>query len=74
VNFGGRGDEGGAKRAIKGETQSILVDYWFLGPTACLSKQPLLSLCANKDCFVLTVSPVFLPFNSLKVKGNKNPQ
>jgi hypothetical protein len=34
VNFGGRGNEGGAKRAMKGETQSISVDYQFPSSTA----------------------------------------
>jgi hypothetical protein len=34
VNFGGRWNIGGAKRAIKGETQSISADYWFLVPSA----------------------------------------
>jgi hypothetical protein len=29
----GGGDKGGAKRSIKGETQGISADYWFLGPT-----------------------------------------
>jgi hypothetical protein len=49
VNFGGRGDEGGAKRTIKEETQNISEDFRFPGPTSWISKQSLLSLCANKD-------------------------
>jgi hypothetical protein len=71
VSFGGRGDKGRAKRTIKGETQSISVDYRFLGPAVFLSEPPLLLPCANKDFFALTSAPVFLPFNSLKVKRTR---
>jgi hypothetical protein len=45
----GKGNKGGAERAIKGETQSISVDYLFPGSTAWLSEQPLLLPCAKKD-------------------------
>jgi hypothetical protein len=64
VNFGGRGNKGKTKRAIKGKPQNTSADYWFLGPAAWLPEQPLLSLCGNKDFFAFT-SPVPC-FNSLK--------
>jgi hypothetical protein len=67
VNFGERGYKGGAERTIKGETQSISADYWFPGPTACLSKQPLLLLSGNKENFAFTL-PIF-NFLSSKEQG-----
>jgi hypothetical protein len=67
VNFGGRGNKGGAERAIEEETQTISGEYQFPGPAAGLSKQPLLLLFGSKDFFAFYSASVPC-FNSLEFR------